>query len=851
MPPTNRADIDEEVSNDSKASSESSSSTLSLSPARPEGSPEMPDGKAHGQSRMASPDSESKSVVENVLTTDIIAEEEKLELANDEQEKAWRKEVQDRAKEEEELKEKRYKRLMHLLSKSQFYSQFLLQQIENQDTKPKKGRKPKAETSTEKENVSTEAESSQDSEKSGSSRGRKRKNNSSAPAAKRVKDGKYNIEDVIDKETVEAKVEAGVYSEEDEVVEQVDQPRLFENGTMRSYQLEGFSWLRVLYENGVNGILGDEMGLGKTIQSIALLCHLIDRGVQGPFLVVAPLSTLPNWMSEFERFAPKVPTVLYHGSDAVRTEKRRMFQKLLTVEGTSVQVFPVVITSYEVVIRDTRFLSRYYWRYICVDEGHRIKNHNCRLTKSLNTFPSANRLLLTGTPLQNNLAELWSLLNFLMPEIFDSLDVFESWFDVTEMMEDGSDEKIIQQEREKQVIGTLQKILSPFFLRRMKKDVNLEIPPKKELLVYTPMTPLQLKLYEATLTFDYSFFDNIKKVDEKVEYDNKGRPKRKSKKDIDYSALLDESESPKSLDRFLDAVMRMQEIANEDAKAKKTSAVNIKLTNRMMQCRKIVNHPYLVNYPLTRDGEYMIDEGLLESCGKLQVLDQLLGELYKRKHRVLIFSQMTMMLDILEDYLSLRPKYKYKRLDGSKSLDSRQNDIKEYNSKDSNSFIFLLSTRAGGLGINLASADTVIIYDSDWNPQADLQAQDRCHRIGQTKPVLILRLITASTIDERIVERAATKRKLEKLIIQSGKFQASKQKDRFLDKVMDPNDLVTLLNQRDHERIHRTNTGNVFTKEELNQLLDRSDLIQKREGKEVPEKDLTGVYKVLQVGEDE
>ncbi|XP_069990366.1 lymphocyte-specific helicase [Penaeus vannamei] len=850
MPPTNRDDIEEEFSNDSKASSESSSSVLTFSPSRPEGSPEMPEEKAHGLSRTASPDTESKSLEDDVLTTDIIAEEEKLELANDEQEKAWRKEVQDRAKEEEELKEKRYKRLMHLLNKSQFYSQFLLQQIETQDTKKQKGKKPKAETSAEKENASTE-ENSQGSEKSDSSKGRKRKNNSGAPAAKRIKDGKYKIKDVIDKETVEAKVEAGVYSEEDEVVEQVDQPRLFENGTMRSYQLDGFSWLRVLYENGVNGILGDEMGLGKTIQSIALLCHLIDRGVQGPFLVVAPLSTLPNWMSEFERFAPKVPTVLYHGSDAVRTEKRKMFQKLLQVEGTSVPVFPVVITSYEVVIRDTRFLARYYWRYICVDEGHRIKNHNCRLTKSLNTFPSANRLLLTGTPLQNNLAELWSLLNFLMPEIFDSLDVFESWFDVTEMMEDGSDEKIIQQEREKQVIGTLQKILSPFFLRRMKKDVNLEIPPKKELLVYTPMTPLQLKLYEATLTMDYTVFDNLKKAEEKIEYDNKGRPKRKSKKDIDYSALLDESESPKSLDRFLDAVMKMQEKGSDEATAKKTSAVNIKLTNRMMQCRKIVNHPYLINYPLTPDGEYMIDEGLLESCGKLQVLDQLLGELYKRKHRVLIFSQMTMMLDILEDYLSLRPKYNYKRLDGSRSLDTRQNDIKEYNSKDSNSFIFLLSTRAGGLGINLASADTVIIYDSDWNPQADLQAQDRCHRIGQTRPVLILRLITASTIDERIVERAATKRKLEKLIIQSGKFKASKQSDRSLDKVVDSDELVTLLSQRDHQRIHRTNTGHVFTKEELNQLLDRSDLMQKREGKEVPEQDLTGVFKVIHVGQDE
>ncbi|XP_071519138.1 uncharacterized protein [Panulirus ornatus] len=622
--------------------------------------------------------------------------------------------------------------------------------------------------------------------------------------------------------------------------------RLRAVGVLQAYlRLQG-----VLYENGVNGILGDEMGLGKTIQCIALICHLVEQGVQGPFLVCGPLSTLPNWMSEFERFAPKIPTLLYHGGDGVRIDKRKRIKIRVPVEGAPSPVFPVVITSYEVAVRDTRFLNKFNWRYICVDEGHRLKNYKCRLTKSLNTYSSSNRLLLTGTPLQNSLAELWALLNFLMPEIFDSLDVFESWFDVTELMEEGSDEKIIQQEKENQVISTLMKILSPFFLRRVKKDVDIDIPPKKELLVYTPMTPLQVKLYEATLTMNYEIFNAMKNSEPApIEYNEMGRPKRKSKQGIDYSAFMEDGKEERSLDRFIEAIRIFHKKPTEK-EVEKTSVTRIKMQNRMMQCRKIVNHPYLIDYPIDKDGTFKVDNGLLEVCGKLQVLDQLLGELHKRGHRVLLFSQMTMMLDILEDYLTLRPLYKYKRLDGKRALADRQNDIKEFNDKESTDFLYLLSTRAGGLGINLTSADTVIIYDSDWNPQSDLQAQDRCHRIGQTIPVLVLRLITASTIDERIVERAAAKRKLEKLIIQSGKFKATKERDRVFEKVMEEEELISLLNQRDHDRIHRTTTGHVFTKEELNQLLDRSDLTWKgNQGKEVGKQVLRGVFRVMNEGD--
>ncbi|XP_068203076.1 lymphocyte-specific helicase-like [Palaemon carinicauda] len=832
-------------------------SSGSLSPGRPaSASPTHPE-EAHGLSRDQTPEaSEGENSngkwdeTQNLLlTSEIEAEERKMEEKNLAEEEMLRKEMEERRMDEKELKEKRYKRLMHLLNKSEFYSQFLLKQIESHDkeNKMKRVRKPK-------EAVQSEDNSSQES--NGSKKRRMRRSASRAPASKRhCLDGKYNIGDVINTETV--KENSGAKEETTEDTERVEQPRLFINGTMRPYQLDGYSWLTVLYENGVNGILGDEMGLGKTIQCIALISHLVDKGVQGPFLIVGPLSTLPNWIAEFKRFAPAVPVVLYHGSDSVRAQKARSLYKKFPVEGAPHDVHPVIVTSFEVVIRDTKILNKFHWRYICVDEGHRLKNHKCRLAKSLNTFPSSNRLLMTGTPLQNSLAELWSLLNFLMPEIFDSLDVFESWFDITDMMEDGSDEKIVQQEREQQIITTLMKILSPFFLRRVKKDVNLDIPPKRELYVYTPMTPLQLEWYEATLKMDTEVFDKMKQesvVKEPIEYDSKGRPKRRASKKVDYKVFDAEYDSS-DFQSYLSNKIREEDEETKDSKklTQKTSVLNVKLQNRAMQMRRIVNHPYLLNYPLNKDGSFKIDEELVKSCGKLQVLDQLLKELHKRGHRVLIFSQMTMMMDILEDYLTLRPQYRYKRLDGCKSLDERQQDIEGFNDKKSTDFLYLISTRAGSLGINLATADTVIIYDSDWNPQCDLQAQDRCHRIGQTKPVLVLRLITASSIDERIVDRAGAKRKLEKMIIQSGKFKAgnAKQRGKMLEMSIDADELLELLKQRDHDRIHNTTTGNIFSQKEIDQLLDRSDMVVR--GSSSPRKGkggLKGVFKLLEEEEE-
>ncbi|CAL4063884.1 unnamed protein product, partial [Meganyctiphanes norvegica] len=494
---------------------------------------------------------EAKSMVNNPLnnnsvgnkeTTDIMTEqmleeaENKLSEENVQEEEKLRKELSERNS--KELKEQRYKRLMHLLNKSEFYSKFLLQRIETQ-TQEKKSKggdkdKNKSASSGDKENNSTKANTS--NEENVSSRGRKRKstntlldyvvktkpnsNENVEPASKRrsiaskKKTDSYDIKEVLDAETVRSQTEKHKEevgnSSQDEEINTEEQPELFEGGTLRQYQLEGFSWLKVMFENGVNGILADEMGLGKTVQCIALVCHLVSMGVPGPFLVVAPLSTLPNWVSEFERFAPKIPCMLYHGSEEMRMSMHPKISKTSLVLGCPVPVFPVIITSYEVVVRDMKFLSRNQWRYIVVDEGHRLKNHKCRLTQCLKQYHTTNRLLMTGTPLQNDLSELWSLLNFLLPEIFDSLDVFESWFDVTDMMQEGAQLKIIKQERETQVISTLHKILSPFLLRRVKADIDLDLPGKKELLVYTPMTDLQVELYKMTINRDLDKLHAIK-----------------------------------------------------------------------------------------------------------------------------------------------------------------------------------------------------------------------------------------------------------------------------------------------------------------------------------------------------
>ncbi|XP_061197409.1 lymphocyte-specific helicase-like [Saccostrea echinata] len=611
-----------------------------------------------------------------------------------------------------------------------------------------------------------------------------------------------------------------------------EHPVLFTGGSLRLYQKEGYKWLKTLYENGVNGILADEMGLGKTVQCIALISHLVYLGVTGPFLVVAPLSTIPNWYSEFRRFAPKVPVVLYHGTPEERSQHRAKIRKKTQIRE-DVEVQPVVITSYEMTMRDRSQLQHHEWKILIVDEGHRIKNTQCRLIRELRMYRNTHRLLLTGTPLQNNLAELWSLLNFLLPEIFDDLGSFEMWFDVERLSVDDAEEKIVKEEQQKNILSMLHQILTPFMLRRLKQDVELNLPPKKELLVYAPMSSMQQEFYTATV--DKTIIDKIREKNEGpevVELDSNGRPVRRSRnKKVNYS-MMEGTDDDKAADSDLEEELekwvcdiqesRASMSANRE-KVPAKSVVTIRLQHIMMQLRKCCNHPYLLEYPLTESGEYKVDEDLVQLCGKMKLLDVMLKELKSRGHKVLIFSQMTKMLDILQDYCYLR-KYSFCRLDGSTSIHDRQEQMSEFNNNP-DTFLFLLSTRAGGLGVNLTGADTVIIYDSDWNPQCDLQAQDRCHRIGQTKPVIIYRLVTANTIDQRVVERAAAKRKLEKMVIHKGRFKSGIESFTEKFKPLSPQELMDLLKAKDHEK--EVKDVENLSREAIDSLLDRSDLYAK------------------------
>ena len=467
------------------------------------------------------------------------------------------------------------------------------------------------------------------------------------------------------------------------------QPACIQGGEMRNYQLEGLNWLISLYDRKINGILADEMGLGKTLQSISLIGYLrFTRHDPGPYLVIAPKSTITNWSREFARWCPGLSVVKLQGD---QEERRRV------IDVDMHAPFDVVITTYELLIIEKAALRKRDWRYMIIDEAHRIKNENSVLSQAVRYLHSDFRVLITGTPLQNNLHELWALLNFLLPQVFTDSDVFDTLF--------------ASQTHSEEIVHKLHAILRPFILRRLKADVEKGLPPKKETKLYVPMTPLQRQLYASILSKDVEALNAL------------GRAERG------------------------------------------------RLINMLMQLRKACNHPYLFT-GIEPGPPYMEGDHLWESCGKLQLLHKLLIRLKAEGHRVLIFTQMTRMMDILEDYCRYSG-LEYCRLDGQTNSIIRDENIDAFNAPGSSKFVFLLSTRAGGLGVNLQTADTVIIYDSDWNPQMDLQAQDRAHRVGQTKQVRVFRFMTAGSVEEKIVERADKKLYLDAIVIQQGRLLES------------------------------------------------------------------------------
>ena len=488
------------------------------------------------------------------------------------------------------------------------------------------------------------------------------------------------------------------------------QANLLVGGLLKPYQVHGLEWLVSLYNNNLNGILADEMGLGKTIQTLALVTYLMEaKKINGPFLIIVPLSTLSNWVNEFARWAPSVINVVFKGDP----NQRRNLGNLLKTGK-----FNVLTTTYEYVIRDKAILSKIRWVYMIIDEGHRMKNHHCKLTQILNTFYIApHRLLLTGTPLQNKLPELWALLNFLLPSIFKSCTTFEQWFNAPFAT---TGEKVeLNQEETLLIIRRLHKVLRPFLLRRLKKEVECQLPDKVEYIIKCDMSALQRVVYH-----------HMK---------NRG-------------VILTDDPTGKN-----------------GAKA---------LMNTIMQLRKICNHPFIfqdiedrLSKHLGYTGGIINGPDIYRASGKFELLDRILPKLKATGHKVLMFCQMTALMTVMEDYFIFR-NFKYLRLDGGTKADERGELLGMFNSKDSDYFIFILSTRAGGLGLNLQQADTVIIFDSDWNPHQDLQAQDRAHRIGQKNEVRVLRLMTVNSVEEKILAAARYKLDVDSKVIQAGMFDA-------------------------------------------------------------------------------
>ncbi|KAM9111367.1 LOW QUALITY PROTEIN: chromodomain-helicase-DNA-binding protein 3 [Pangshura tecta] len=451
----------------------------------------------------------------------------------------------------------------------------------------------------------------------------------------------------------------------DPTVKYETQPRFITatGGTLHMYQLEGLNWLRFSWAQGTDTILADEMGLGKTIQTIVFLYSLYKEGhTKGPFLVSAPLSTIINWEREFQMWAPKFYVVTYTGdkdSRSIIRENEFSFEdnamkggkKAFKMKREAQVKFHVLLTSYELVTIDQAALGSIRWACLVVDEAHRLKNNQSKFFRVLNGYKIDHKLLLTGTPLQNNLEELFHLLNFLTPERFNNLEGFlEEFADIS---------------KEDQ-IKKLHDLLGPHMLRRLKADVFKNMPAKTELIVRVELSPMQKKYYKYILTRNF-------------------------------------------------------EALNSRGGGNQVSLLNI-----MMDLKKCCNHPYLfpvaaMESPKLPSGAY---EGgaLIKSSGKLMLLQKMLRKLKEQGHRVLIFSQMTKMLDLLEDFLDYEG-YKYERIDGGITGTLRQEAIDRFNAHGAQQFCFLLSTRAGGLGINLATADTVVIFDSDWNPHNDIQVR--------------------------------------------------------------------------------------------------------------------------------
>ncbi|KAF3941817.1 hypothetical protein ABW19_dt0207870 [Dactylella cylindrospora] len=513
---------------------------------------------------------------------------------------------------------------------------------------------------------------------------------------------------------------------------------------MKPYQIEGLSWLLWLNKNGLSGILGDEMGLGKTLQTLSLFSYISSQNAKEiskahphrPFLVVCPLSVLTSWVNEAKKFVPHLKAMRLHGPIKERTRLKRLAQEGLETgkDGVEQPVHPenpkqgwdIIVTSYDTFVAEKVWFKRaFIWRYVALDEGHQIKNSETLSSQALQSISAEYRLILTGTPIQNNLFELWSLVHWLYPEVFTNrtCDEWRQAFDLTRGKVDTT------------FVDSSRNLLELIMKRRTKQSpgISLGIPDKEEVVLYVPLSPMQRMWYTMILT----------KLDNSM-----------------LERLVDDDGEEVTINADNDEWNDVEEAVKKSMEQVKTDPSWRKLMNILIQLRKICNHPYLI--PAAEPDPYHIGPHIITASGKFIVLEKLMTELViKQDKKILIFSNFTKTLDICEEFLQLiggdGEKFEYLRLDGSTGRARRNLSIRLFNQTGSPYKVFLISTKAGGLGINLTSATEVVMIDANWNPQADLQAMARSHRIGQTKKVTVYKLVTQGTVEEQMIGRIQKK----------------------------------------------------------------------------------------------
>ncbi|GMJ13367.1 CHROMATIN REMODELING 19 [Hibiscus trionum] len=525
---------------------------------------------------------------------------------------------------------------------------------------------------------------------------------------------------------------------------------------LKPYQLVGVNFLLLLHRKGIGGaILADEMGLGKTIQAITyltLLKHL--KNDPGPHLIVCPASLLENWEREFKKWCPSFSVLQYHGAARAAYSKEL---SSLSKAGLP-PPFNVLLVCYSLFERhsvqqkdDRKILKRWHWSCVLMDEAHALKDKNSYRWKNLKSVArnAKQRLMLTGTPLQNDLHELWSMLEFMMPDLFATEDV---------------DLKKLLNADDRELIGRMKSILGPFILRRLKSDVMQQLVPKIQRVEYVIMEKQQENAYrEAIEEYRAISRARIAKLSEPDLNNIVGIIPRRQisnyfvqfRKIANHPLLVRQIYDDDDVVRFAKRLHSM-------------GAFQCTLDRVVAELKNYSDfsiHQLLLRYGITGGKGTLSDEHVMLSA-KCQTLAELLPSLKRSGHRVLIFSQWTSMLDILEWTLDVIG-VTYRRLDGSTQVSERQTIVDDFNN-DTSIFACLLSTRAGGQGLNLTGADTVVIHDMDFNPQIDRQAEDRCHRIGQTRPVTIYRLVTKGTVDENVYEIAKRKLTLDAAVLESG-----------------------------------------------------------------------------------